>query len=161
MCKTRLNPIRLFCQKFYVCARVMTKSMKHRAAYVIILGCLLILVFSISSCKVKESNPPVVQLNALTGFVYEDTTLVHGTTFGIWVYAYRDGVNDLLESGKISRSINSGPDSTLQSMTIVTSQFSQIYSYIAGDSGNVERYIFTFANQNGVADSATVTIIDK
>lgn len=117
--------------------------------------------FCLPSCKQGGSNPPTVQLFNGTGYVYEDTTLAHGTLFTISVYATKMGVDDLLESGKITRSINGGPDSVLQDIKIVTTQFNQFYSYIAGDSGNTERYTFTFSNQNGLTNSATVKVTDN
>ena len=134
----------------------MTKSLISVIVIVVLAG----IVFNFSSCKQSGGSAPVVKFFNAVGDVYEDTALVHGTTFVISVYATKMGVDDLLESGKITRSINGGPDSTLQTMTFVGTQFNNFYSYNAGDSGNTERYTFTFANQKGQTGSATVKITD-
>ena len=131
-----------------------------RSDFVVVVVVLLtgIMVY-FSSCKVRnETNPPEVSFINNVGFVYADTTLYRGTNFTIWVFATKAGLNDLLESGKITRRINNGPDTTLTTFTFVSTQFSQYYSYILGDSGTATTYTFTFGNENGVTTSDSVKI---
>ncbi len=126
----------------------------------IISGCIfaVAVIFNLFSCKVKESSPPTVAFYQVAGYVSADTTLYRHTIFPIWVVASKDGVGDLVETGTITRSINGGPDSTLQTMNFVMSQFSYIYSYKAGDSGDVTKYTFTFGNEKGVTGSNSIVI---
>ncbi len=120
---------------------------------------LIALTVQLSSCSKRDiSNPPGVSFYQVSGYVYGDTVLPKGSIAYIWVYANKIGVNDYLASGSIVRSINGGPDTTLSTMKFVASQFSEIYSYQLGDSGNRYKYIFTFGNQNGVTTSDSVTI---
>jgi hypothetical protein len=126
------------------------------AAALIAAVCVLICC---SSCGNKNlTNPPLVYLVNNPGYLVDDTILAHGTTFSVWVYASKRGLDDLLETGQIVRSVNGGPDSTLGSMKFVATLFSQIYSYQAGDSGTTTRYTFIFGNQNGVVDSTSINI---
>jgi hypothetical protein len=112
----------------------------------------------VSSCNKPSTNPPVITFSNTVGYICEDTTLYRGTNYTFWVYATKNGGDDLVESGKISRSVNGGPDSVLQTMSFVTTQFSQYYSYNAADSGTVAKYTFTFGNQNGLTSSASIKI---
>lgn len=142
-------------------AAVKKGSNMKRVSPVLFMGGLLAgIIFSFSSCKKEGTNPPVITFSQSEGYVYEDTALYHGTTFTFWVFATKMGTSDLVESGKITRSINGGPDTVLQSMSFVQSQFSQYYSYVARDSGTIEKYTFTFANQNGASSSSSITITD-
>jgi len=119
----------------------------------------IVLTIHLSSCTKRDiTNPPGVYFNQVAGYIYEDSVVSRYSTVSIWVGANKIGVNDYLASGSIMRSINGGPDTTISSMSFVESQFSEIYSYALGDSGNRYKYIFTFSNQNGVSTSDSVTL---
>lgn len=122
---------------------------------------LLALTFTSGGCKVNLSNPPYVQLDTLVGYVYGDTTLQQGSDASFYVFAARDGNDDILDTGYITRSINGGPDTVLARMHLATAQFSNVYSYNLGSNGNLERYTFTFGNQNGKYGSVSVLIKDS
>jgi hypothetical protein len=126
-----------------------------------ILGALLLVTLTVylSSCtKRDQTNPPGVGFYPGTGYITEDTTVYRYSIATMYVYANKLGVIDLLDSGVIQRSINGGPDTVLQTMTLNSTQFTQFYSYQLGDSGNKYKYIFTFFNQNKVGGSDSVTI---
>ena len=131
-----------------------------KAVFFILCSVLLItLTVQLSSCSKKDiTNPPRVSFNQVSGYIYSDTILARGSIATIWVYATKMGVNDILESGSIVRSINGGPDTTLNAMRFISTQYSQFYSYQLGDSGNRYKYVFTFTNQNGVSNSDSLTI---
>jgi hypothetical protein len=123
----------------------------------------MVLVFMLlhtTGCKVNLSNPPIVIIDTIAGYVYDDTTIAQNTTFSVYITALRDGNNDLLETGSISHSVNGGPDSVIQKMTFASTQFFQYYSYVTGKAGNTERFKFTFGNENGQTSSASITIKD-
>lgn len=144
----------------YVCARIeFIKPMKKAVFLVVCAVLLIVMTVHLSSCTKRDiTNPPGVIFNQVAGYVYSDTIVPRGSTISIWVYANKIGVNDYLASGNIMRSLNGGPDSTLSSMTFAESQFSEVYSYQLGDSGNSYKYIFSFSNQNGVSTSDSLTI---
>lgn len=146
--------------KSYVCALIeFYKPMKKAVIFILCSVLVVVLTVQLSSCSKRDiTNPPGVFLNQVAGYIYEDTVVPRGTVASIWVYANKIGVNDYLASATIMRSINGGPDTTLASMKFVETQFSEIYSYQLGDSGNSYKYIFTFYNQNGVGSSDSVTI---
>jgi hypothetical protein len=125
--------------------------------------CLLIgfLMFTSGGCKVNLTNPPYVQLDTIIGYVYTDTTLPQGSDASFFVFAARAGNDDILTTGRITRSINGGPDTTLLNMNLATTQFSNPYSFNLGPNGNKERYTFTFGNQNGKLNSVSVVIKDS
>ena len=129
---------------------------------VFFIGCLLLLATLtcyLSSCKTRnETNPPGVSFVSSPGYVSDDTVLYRNSIASIWVHANKLGVIDLLDSGTIQRSINGGPDTLLQAMRFTSTQFSQVYSYQLGDSGNSYKYIFTFFNQNKVGGSDSLII---
>jgi hypothetical protein len=131
-----------------------------KAVFLIICSVLLIIVtVHLSSCTKRDiTNPPGVIFNQVSGYVYSDTVVPRGSSVSIWVYANKIGVNDYLAAGTIMRSLNGSPDSILSSMKFASSQFSEIYSYQLGDSGNSYKYVFSFANQNGVSTSDSLTI---
>lgn len=116
------------------------------------------LLFFFPSCQKSGVTPPVISLYAGTGYIYQDTTLTHGTTATFGVNAYKAGVDQLLRKCLIQKSVNGGADSVLQEMTLVSQSFSQFYGYTVGDSGNVERYTFIIIQDNGLSDSASATI---
>jgi len=133
--------------------------MKKVVFFILCSALLIVMTAHLSSCsKRDQTNPPGVGFEVGTGFVSADTTVYRNSIAAIWVYANKLGINDLLDSGNIKRSINGGPDTTLTSMKFVAAQFNQFYSYQLGDSGNRYKYIFTFYNQNGVSGSDSVTI---
>ena len=135
------------------------KPMKKAVFFIFCSVLLISLSVQLSSCSKKDqTNPPGVGFNVINGYIYSDTTLARGSIATIWVYANKLGINDVLDSGVIKRSINGGPDTTLQTMKFVETQFSQFYSYQLGDSGNRYKYIFTFFNQNKVSGSDSLTI---
>lgn len=117
-------------------------------------------MINLTSCGKETTTPPTIAFVAGSGNVAKDTSLYRGTTFRLAINAYKTGPNDLLTSCKIYRSINGGADSTIQEMNFVTQSFSNFYSYQAGDSGTIERYTFTIAEQNGLSSSVSVTITD-
>ena len=120
-------------------------------------------VLNISSCGKEESKPPLIEFwksTSSTTYISKDTSLVHGTVFNIGINAAKTGTEGLLTSLKISRSINGAPDSTLLQANFIYQYFSQVYSYAAGDSGNLEKYTFTIGEQDGGSNSVSVLITD-
>ncbi|HWB63116.1 MAG TPA: hypothetical protein VG603_06370, partial [Chitinophagales bacterium] len=93
-----------------------TKTVRTAIAVASLAG----IIFFISSCKSKGSGTPLVTVESYTGYVYKDSTIAHGQTFNVWIIAQKQGVNDLLETGKFSKSINGGPDSIYQTMVLAT-----------------------------------------
>lgn len=132
--------------------------MKRVVFVMILTGVLMAFVFNLSSCDKERTSAPKLTFTTSSAYVSTDTTLYRGTIFNIKVNATKVGLNDLLTSGKITRSINGSADSTLQDMSFYTQNFSQFYSYTAGDSGNVEKYIFTFGTQEGLSVSSSLSI---
>ncbi len=122
---------------------------------------ILILLFSFSSCGEENSAQPAIEFVVASSLVSKDTTLEQGTVFTIGIKAQKSGTEGLLTSCKISRSINSGADSTIQQAYFVTQGFTQFYSYTAGDSSNTERYTFTVIKQDGVSNSVNLTVTDN
>lgn len=131
-----------------------------KAVFFIFCSALMIAVMvQLSSCSKRDiTNPPGVFFDQVSGYVFEDTVLPRGSIAYIWVSANKIGVNDYLASGSIMQSINGSPDSTITSMKFVSTQFSEVYSYQLGDSGNRYKYVFTFTNENAVSTSDSVTI---
>jgi hypothetical protein len=144
----------------YVC-RLIELSIIMKKAVFVVLGFALFIVLSVqlSSCSKRDvTNPPGVSFITTQGYIYDDTTVYRNSIATIWVQANKLGVDDVLDSGIIQRSINGGPDTTLATMRFISTQFSQFYSYQLGDSGNRYKYIFTFFNQNNVSGSDSVTV---
>ena len=132
----------------------MKKSFKTVLAFLTVCA----ITFYLNSCKDKEHSAPAVYFNSTIPYIYDDTTLTAGTTFAIYVQANEEGVNDLLESGQISVSINGGPDSVIQTMSFVSDVFNQGYAYKAGATGTYAKFVFTFATQSGVAGSDSLIL---
>src|ERR1700761_167084 len=100
--------------------------MRKTVFFAICSALLVMLTVQMSSCSKRDiTNPPGVYFEIEDGYVYSDTVLPRNSIASIWVYATKMGVNDLIESGTIQRSINGGPDTTLNNMKIVTSEFLQ------------------------------------
>jgi hypothetical protein len=116
------------------------------------------LAFYLSSCKDKEHDPPGVTFNTSSPYIYDDTTITHGQIFTIYVQATEEALNDLLESGTFSTSINGRPDSVFQTMSFVSTQFNTGYAYTAGAAGTTQKFVFTFYTQNGVPGSDSLTL---
>ncbi|MFN8321129.1 MAG: hypothetical protein U0T74_00600 [Chitinophagales bacterium] len=132
--------------------------MKRIVFVLILTGVLMAFVFNLSSCEKERTSEPKVAFIAGSTYISSDDTLFRGTIFNVKVNASKVGLSDLLTSGKITRSVNGGADSTMLEMNFFTQNFSQYYSYTAGDSGNVEKYTFTFGTQSGLYASSSISI---
>lgn len=124
--------------------------------------CLAAIVLHSSSCgKEKQTAPNISLVVDSTRYISSDTTLVRFIPFTVGLRATKTGTDGLLTSMVIVRNRNGGADSTLQEMTFITQSFSQFYTYKAPDSGNVERYTFTVAEQDGMTNSLSLAITGK
>lgn len=132
--------------------------MRRAVVVLLVTTVLMVLVFNLSSCEKERSSPPAISFTTTSPYVYSDTVLYRQSIFNVKVNASKVSLNDLLTSGKITRSINGGPDSTLLDMSFFSQNFAQFYSFTAGDSGNVEKYTFSFGTQQGQSASASLTI---
>ncbi len=132
--------------------------MNKKVTYLLSLVVLVATITSVSSCGEEISTPPVVSLYTGTAYVGVDTTIYRNTVFNIGVEAKKTGTEGLLNGCTILRSRNGGSDSVLQQMTLVTQYFAQYYSYLAPDSGAVDKYTFTVTERDGGTASASVTI---
>ena len=123
---------------------------KYSGFYVVAMVAAVVLF--VSSCG-KDDNPePKILLERPASTVYyiaSDTSLYRGTIYNVQVKADRTGPDGFLKSFKITRSINGGADSTIIDAEINTLLFRQGYSFMAGDSGTIERYTFTVGNAEG------------
>ena len=134
--------------------------MKKRAIFGLISVGVLFLIVYLSSCQKNDTTPPAINFSNASVYTYEDTTLAQGTVFTIYVSASKAGVDQHLDTGIISYSLNGSPDSVVQTMRLSSVQFNQYYSYKAGLAGNKEKYTFTFGQTNGLFNSKSVTIKD-
>ena len=110
------------------------------------------------ACQKTGNTPPVITLFEGSGYISADTTLPRHSIATFGLKAYKAGVDQLLSSCTIQRSINGAPDSILQQMTLYSQTFTQFYSYTLGDSGNVEQFRFIIRQDNGLTDTASATI---
>lgn len=136
-------------------------GMNNKVLFVSLLFICTVFAFVTSSCNGEKKTPPTIAFRTGVGYVYNDTTIVHGTIFNIGFNASKTGTENLLTGCKITRSINGGADSTIQQVSMVTQYFSHYYSYVAGDSGNTERYTITVTKDDGLSNSIGVTVTDK
>jgi len=144
-------------RKNYVCTVTNHFIKKVVFATLIITGG-LVTMFNMSSCQKTDITPPYVFFDTATGYIGVDTALPHGTIFTLYVTAEEAGMDQLLTTGTILRSVNGGPDSVLQTMSLATQQFNQFYSYVAGPTGTRQKYIFSFGQLNGLTGSDSITI---
>lgn len=120
----------------------------------------LALLSSLPSCSKTDHTPPGILFNPTPPYVYDDTTLPQGTIFSVYLTVLAAGVNQLLDTAYFSKSVNGGPDSVFQTMQLSTTFFNQYYSYEAGKPGNIEKYVFTFGQTNGLIESDSLIIKD-
>ncbi|MCS6935016.1 MAG: hypothetical protein NZM35_07685 [Chitinophagales bacterium] len=112
-------------------------------------------------CYRDVSTPPVVWLERGSGAVNEDTTLPQNHVFNVIVVAAKTGPDGYLKQAYFYKSVNNQPDTVLYEMRFAYTYFKQQYTFVTGDSGNIERYVFKFLNQSGQSASDTLTILIK
>lgn len=116
-------------------------------------------LLAVSSCDTGGDHHPYVGFwvdGAIT-FDAQQANLPRDTVFNISVNASQPGGDGLLRSFKISISTNGSADSTILQADFYTKNFDQTYSYIAGDSGDIQLFTFTAGNDEGLFRSITFT----
>lgn len=136
------------------------RTMKKTFSIFFLCVCLSAITLHFSSCGKERSTPPNISFNTSVAYISNDTSLVHGTVFSIGIIASKTQTDGILSGCKIYYSVNNSPDSLIQEMNFVTQYFSQVFSYTAADSGNVERYTFTVSKRDGQSNSASLTVTD-
>ena len=135
--------------------------MKKPLAFLSVLCISAAVILQFASCGEEKNTPPVIAIHSSTGYISADDTLTHGTVFNVWLTASKTGTEGMLNSCSISKRVNGGADSVIQQMNFIYQSLSQTYSYIAGDSGNIERYTFTVGELDGGKSSVSLTITDN
>lgn len=128
----------------------------------------LALLFYLSACSKSGNSAPTIMFNSTpaspyadTVLVYRNTTLAQGTHFYVSLAVSKSGESETLNNAIFSKSVNGKPDSVFQQFTLTGAYFYGQYFFTAGDSGNTEKYIFTFSQTNGLMTSDSIVIKDS
>lgn len=132
--------------------------MRKKIVLLALLLPVLIVAFT-TSCNKPSTTAPYLTID--TNYAHGVDTLDSGTVFTIRFRAEKAGYEDLLNSCKVLKSVNGGPDSVLHEMSFYTQLLIQFYSFRAGDSGNVEKYTVTVGDTKGLFASDSVIIYDN
>lgn len=122
----------------------------------LLLGGIGILLLGVSSCDKGGNHHPSIYFQIRPDSVTYQSTFVsipRDTVFSLYVNASKSGLENLLRSVTIAKSVNGSADSLILQANIYTTFFNQYYAYQAGDSGDIERYTFTATNDEGLSSS--------
>ena len=114
----------------------------------------------LSSCDKGGDHHPTICFRVRSDSVSYSSSylrLPHDTIFTVRLNASKTGTDGMLQSFKITKSVNGGADSVLLDARVTTVYLDKYYSYSAGDSGNIERYTFTIGNTEGLFGSIQFT----
>lgn len=124
--------------------------------WVISVGVTVFLLVGVCSCDKGGDHHPSIYFQIKPDSVtYESTfvSLPRDTVFSLNLNASKSGLENLLRSVTIAKSVNGSADSLILQANIYTTFFNQYYAYQAGDSGDIERYTFKVTNDEGLSSS--------
>lgn len=119
--------------------------------------------FSFTSCDKDEDEGllPKIEFKTTQGYTSSDATVAKNTAVKIGINAEKTEDKDVLKKFTITRSRNSGPESTIytENLTGVDGdKFSYDYNITTEDAASVDKYTFTVVNRDGLINKVNLTL---
>lgn len=126
---------------------------------------ILLCIFSQFSCETDEGRLPAISLKTGANYIDRDTSLAAGSVLWIGISASKTESKDVLKKFNISKSINSGTNSSVFNKSLSGSEGDQFnYDYtdtLESTIGQNNKYIFTITNRDGLINQVSVNVVIK
>lgn len=135
----------------------MKKSVFSLAAIAV----LFVALVNFTSCEKDEGKLPNISFKTGAGYTAADKTVNSGDTVMVGINASKSEGEDVLKTLNISKSVDNGASTTVQNVTIPTSQedsYSGDFNLVAGAAGHTEKYSFTVTNRDGLTNTVSLTL---
>jgi len=135
--------------------------MKH-LKQLLVLVLVNLLFLSLTACEKDEGLLPDISLKTGGNYISTDVTRPAGSTITIGINAAKTEDKDVLKKFNISKSINGGTATSVLNQDLTSSEEDSFsYDYITtleNTPGQVNRYIFTITNRDGLTNQVTVQV---
>jgi len=136
--------------------------MKNKMNYLIAASfAVMTILFTFTSCEKDEGKLLDISFKTGGNYTSADKTVNAGDTVLVGINAAKTEEEDVLKTFTITRKIDGGTESTLQTISLTGSQgdnFSQDFELIAGTAGTSELYKFTVTNRDGLINNVSLTL---
>jgi len=121
-----------------------------------------LLFISLTSCEKDEGLLPDISLKTGGNYTSTDVTLPAGSAITIGINAAKTEDKDVLKKFNISQSVNGGATTSVYNQDLSGSEgdtFSYDYTTtLENTPGQVNRYIFTITNRDGLTNQVSVQV---